>query len=888
MGDKVKVTIDGKELEVEKGKTILEAARENGIYIPTLCYHENLKPNVSCRLCIVEIEGYDKPVTSCNTPVEDGMVIHTNTEKVNQLRKEYLRLILSYHPLDCPICDRGGSCELQDLVFRYGVETSPYKVEPKKRPSGGSVPLIEGWIVYWPDRCVLCKRCVSACSEVTCNSALEVKGAGFETFIGFANEEFCRRCGECMVYCPVGALTDVVRETKVRPWETKKVVTTCPYCGAGCQLELQVFDNAIVGVGSRFDLPPNYGNLCIKGRFGLDFVGSEERLKKPLIRRDGKLQEASWDEALSFVAERLSEILRKKGPDAIGFVASSKCTNEDNYVFQKFVRCVLKSNNIDQCERLCTVPVLSDVFGYSAMTNSVSCIDEADVVMVVGSNTAENHPVIANRIKRAIRRGKASLIVVDPRKTDLVRYASIHLSPRPGTDAFLIYGMINVILSEELYNKDFVSERTEGLSELKESVASFTPEYVESITGVSKELIEKAARFYAKAGNAAIFYSSGITQYVGGSAAVYGLCDLALLTGNVGKEGAGVNPLMGQCNVQGACDMGALPDFLPGYLRVDDPSAREKFKGLWGVDVPPDPGFSLTEMLRSDSISALYIVGENPVSSEPDIGAVKSFLSNLDFLVVQDIFLTETAELAHVVLPSKSFAEKEGTFTNTERLIQRVRAAVSPPGEAKDDWWIVCEVAKRMGFPMEYKSASEIMDEIRRVNSLYGGISHARLDSGSLRWPCPTDDHPGECVLYRDGFKDGRIKLSFVLPGEPPKEDPEYPFALITGRVLYQFHTATMTGRSKVKELFYPEALLEISPEDAESLGIKDGDAVRVVSKKGEVKVKVSVTDRVMKGMVFLPFHFIEGSCNWLIEGVVDPETGVPQLKFCSVKVERA
>ncbi len=886
MGDKVRVIIDGKELEVEKGKTILQAARESGIYIPTLCYHERLKPNVSCRICIVEVEGYDKPVTSCNTLVEDGMVIHTNTKKLNDLRKEYLKLILSYHPLDCPICDRGGSCELQDLVFRYGVESSPYEVKPEKRPSGGSVPLIEGWILYWPDRCVLCKRCVSACSEITGNAAIEVKGNGFETYIGFKDESLCRRCGECMVYCPVGALTDVVWERKVRPWEVRRVVTTCPYCGSGCQIELSIFEGSIERVGSKFDLPPNYGNLCIKGRFALDFVESEERLKKPLIKEGSSFREVSWNEALDEAATKLKRILESKGPESVGFIASARCTNEDNYVFQKFVRTVLGSNNIDCCERLCTVPVLFEIFGLGASTNSIDCVDDADLIVVVGSNAAEDHPVIANRIKRAVRMGKGALVVVDPRKTDFSRYASLYVSPKPGTDAFLINGLINLVISKGLVDRDFVENSTEGFDELKEKVSKFTPEFVSSVTGVDRDVLEKFSELYGKSEKAMIFYSSGITQYPGGKATVQALCNLALITGNVGKEGTGINPLMGQCNLQGACDMGAVPDTFPGYFRVEDEDSRKRFESLWGTTLSGKAGMNLTQMLHSKSVSSLYVVGENPVASEPNPEAVSKFLSELDLLIVQDMFLTETAKLAHIVFPSKSFAEKEGTFTSTERMVQRVRKALDPPGEAKDDWWIVCEISKRLGKDLGYTSSGEIFEEIRKAVPFYAGITYSRLEAGGIRWPCFSEDHPGERVLYRS-FKE-KVSLRFIEPAEPPEEDRSYPFHLITGRVLYHFQTGTMTGRSKAARMFYPEALLEINPEDASSLQVSDGDRVKVVSKTGEIEVRAKVTDRVPKGVLFLPFHFFKESPNRLLGEVVDSETGVPYLKHCQVRVEKA
>ena len=880
MAEKVKVVIDGKTIETEKGKTILQVARENSIYIPTLCYHENLKPIVSCRLCIVEIEGYEKPVTSCNTLVEDGMVIHTNTAKLRELRKEYLRFILSYHPLDCPICDRGGACDLQDLVFRLGVESTPYKISSQKRPSGGAKPLIPGWINYWPDRCVMCKRCVTACAEIICNFAIDVIDTGFDAHIDFVDEEKCRRCGECMIYCPIGALTDAVSEIRVRPWNLDKVLTTCPYCGVGCQMELHVFEDKVVRVGSRFDLPPNNGNLCVKGRFGYEFIGSSDRLKKPLLRKDGELVEVSWDEALDYVAKRFKEIIDKEGPEAVAFLASGKCTNEDNYVFQKFARAVLGTDNIDHCERLCGAHAVSHLTGYTAMTNSMDCVFDADVILLVGTNSAENHPVFGNKIKRAVKRGKSQLIVVDPRRGDLVEFASYFLQPLPGTDVAWINGFMRLIIEEELFDKGFVG-KVKNFDALKEAVSSFTPEKVQEITGVPKEVLEGAARLFGKAQNAMVVIGSGVTQHVHGNHVVSALCDLVLLTGNVGRPGTGINPLSGQNNVQGACDMGALPGMLPGYQSLSDKEARDKFEKAWGVKLPESEGLAATEIMGSGKIKALYIVGENPLLTEPNVEETRRFLKSLDLLIVQDIFLTETAKLAHVVLPAACFAEKDGTFTNTERRVQRIRKAVSPPGEAVEDWRIVCEIAKRMGYEMNYASSEDIMMEISRLVPIYGGIDYARLEEGGLQWPCPTKDHSGTPVLSP------REDLSFrAVSYEGPEVSKEFPFVLTTGRSLYHFHTDSMVGRTKVTR-FYSEPLLEINTEDAKSLGINDWDKVRVISKVGEVKVRAFVTDRIRRGVVFLPFHFAENSCNVLFEKKLDPETKVPELKYCPVKIEK-
>ena len=673
-----------------------------------------------------------------------------------------------------------------------------------------------------------------------------------------------------------------------------KIRTTCVYCGCGCNLYLKVRDGKVVGV-----LPdekgPGQGKLCIKGWAAHEFIHHPKRLTKPLIKgKDGKFKETDWNTALLLVKQKLTEIRKKYGPDAIGVFGSAKATNEENYLIQKFARAVIGTNNVDHCARLChssTVVGLAGTLGSGAMTNSIDELENSDVIFITGSNTTEQHPLIATRILRAARKG-AKLIIADPRSIDLVEFAAIHMSQKPGTDVALINGMMNVILSEKLYDEEFVNTRTENFEAMKKVVEKYTPESVEKITTVPAEKIREAARLYAKADKAAIVYSMGITQHTTGVDNVASTANLAMLTGNLGKESVGVNPLRGQNNVQGACDIGALPNVFSGYQKVDSDDLRKKFEEAWGVMLPSKPGLTIVEMINaaSDSIKAIYIMGENPMVSDPDINHVKEQLEKLDFLVCQDIFLSETAELADVVLPAAAYAEKDGTYTSTERRVQRIRKAVDPPGEARADWEIIVDLAKHMGYnEMNYTSPKEIMDEIAKLTPIYGGIHYDRIEVTGLQWPCPNREHPGTKFLHKDKFARGLglfTAIEFIPPAEQP--DGTYPFILTTGRILYHFHTGTMTRKSPTLEIQAPEGFIEINPKDAQKLGISEGDKVRVKSRRGEIIIKAKVTDRVQPGIVFIPFHFAEAAANKLTNSAYDPKAKIPELKVCAVKLEKA
>jgi len=655
-----------------------------------------------------------------------------------------------------------------------------------------------------------------------------------------------------------------------------------------------VRDNQILGISAAEDNSVNGGLLCVKGHYGLDFVNHKDRLLQPLIRRNEKLEEASWEAALNLVAERLKQIKQDYGSDSIALMSSAKCTNEENYLFQKFARTVIGTNNIDHCARLChasTLVGLVACFGAGAMTNSIGEIENAEVIVVIGSNTSETHPIIAMKIRRAVRQKGARLIVIDPRGIPMTRYATIWLRQKPGTDVALLNGLMHVIIKENLWAKDYVEKRTEGFEELKRVVEKYPPSIVEEITGIPQDKLTEAARMYATAKTAMIFFTMGITQHSTGTDNVKSVANLAMLCGKVGIESGGVNPLRGQNNVQGACDMGALPDFLPGYRSVADSEVVGRFEKAWGAKLPTNPGLTVVEMMKAAGegrIKAMYIMGENPMLSDPDIAHVSEGLKNLKFLVVQDIFLTETARLADVVFPAVTFAEKDGTFTNTERRVQLVRKAIEPLGEAKPDWEIITQLSSRMGYPLKYSHPAEIMEEIARLTSSYAGIDYKRLEKGGLQWPCLDKAHPGTRYLHRERFTRG---LGLFQPVEylPPAEmpDEEYPFVLSTGRVLYHFHTGSMSRRAQGLAEIYPESEVEINPLDAQKLDITEGAIVKLTSRRGQIRVRAAKTERVPQGMIFLNFHFAEAAVNKLTNPALDPIAKIPEYKVCAVKVER-
>jgi formate dehydrogenase alpha subunit len=699
----------------------------------------------------------------------------------------------------------------------------------------------------------------------------------------------CKFCGACVDSCPTNALTDLA--TRGLGKLDRVVTTICPYCGVGCQLKLEVKDGKIVASKPDPDGAANHGQACVKGRFGIaEFVHHPERLTVPLIRKNGELKETSWDEALDLVASKL----RGHTPREMGVIASAKCTNEENYVIQKFARAVLGTNNVDHCARLCHAPTvagLAQSFGSGAMTNSISEIGDAACILAIGTNTTEAHPVIGLEIIRAVK-GGGKLIVANPMEIDLCRFASLWLQHSPGTNVALLMGMMRVIVDEGLLDTAFIKDRCEGFDAFKESLKDFNLDFVEQVTRVPKDKIIEAAHMFAGNSPATIIYSMGITQHSHGTDNVLATANLAMLTGNIGKPSTGVNPLRGQNNVQGACDMGALPNVYPGYQAVSDPAIREKFETAWGCSLPPSPGLTLVEMVEAayrKDIKVLYLVGENPALSDPDVQHVRGALARLEFFVVQDIFLSETAKFAHVVLPAASFAEKDGTFTNTERRVQQVRKAIEPIGNSKPDWWIICQIAQRLGAKgFDYSHPSDIMEEIRTLTPSYNGISYQRLENEGLQWPCPADGHPGTPILHTNTFVRGKgrfIPLKYIPPGEIP--DKDYPLILTTGRSLYHFHTGTMTRKVAGLNIIEPEGVVEISAKDASQIGIAQGDKVKVSSRRGEVTAKAKVTGALPSGVVFMTFHFAESAANILTNPKLDPVAKIPEYKVAAVKVEK-
>lgn len=893
----VTLSIDNQEVTVPKGTTILEAAKGLGVEIPTLCHLKELAPDGSCRMCVVEVEGGRRGglTTACTAHCQEDMVVATHSEKVADSRRFILDLLLSNHKLECFSCGKNGDCQLQQYALDYGIDATSF-TEGKRMPchqEDTSNPFFS----YDPEKCIMCRRCARVCQLRQGRDVLSIANRGFETKMmpsyGQAfDQSICESCGNCVSSCPTGALT--AKDMKeYRKWETQKIPTTCPHCGTGCQMNLLVKNNRLVGV-EPLDGPANKNLLCVKGKFAsYKFVGSGDRLTEPLIKRNGIFEPASWEEALTLVSSKFNEIKAENGPDALAGFSCSRATNEDNYVFQKMVRAAFGTNNVDNCARVChsaSVHGLAQTLGSGAMTNPIADITEdVDMILLVGSNPEEAHPVIGAQIRQAIQRG-TQVVVVDPRKINLVKDSALHLQVQAGTNVAFANGMMHVILKEGLADRHFIEERTEGFSDLEKMVADYTPEKVAEICHIHPEDLIQAARMYAKAEKAPIIYCLGVTEHSTGTEGVMSMSNLAMLVGKVGKPGCGVNPLRGQNNVQGACDMGCMPYDFSGYQKVNNPEVIDKFEKAWHVPLNRNTGLTSTKVLpaaTSGNVKGLYIFGEDPIVTDPDTGHVRQALESLDFLVVQELFMTETAAYADVVLPGISYAEKDGTFTNTERRVQRVRKAVEPRGQAREDYEIFCEVMTRMGYPCAYESAKEIMKEISAVTPSFGGINYERLEKESLQWPCRSLTDPGTPIMHVGSFARGK-GLFKAIPYKQAQElpDEEYPYLMSTGRMLYHYNTRAMTGRTEGINQIANHSYIEINAVDAQALGIQEGDKVEVHSRRGKIETYAAVGNRVFPQEVFMTFHFPDGNVNEITNAVFDDIATIPEYKVCAVAIK--
>ena len=897
----VNITVNGKALSVNENSTILEACSANKIRIPTLCYLKQINEIGSCRICMVEIEGYKNLFAACRTKVQEGMVISTESEKLTSYRKHMLELILSNHKVDCLNCARNGKCQLQELCNEYDIRDT--EIKGSRRHIENKLPRLDSnpYLSYDPSKCIHCMRCISMCNRAAVNGALQTGRSGlFKTIEAPFGENWkstiCESCGNCATACPTGALT-VKRKRKYRSWETKKVLTTCPHCATGCQFYLVVRDNKIVDVEAA-DGPSNHGLLCVKGRNGsFDFVHSPDRITTPLIknRETGKFEPATWEEAISYTAKRLMEIKEKYGNESLAGFACSRSANEDVYMVQKMVRTCFGNNNTDNCARVChsaTVAGLAKTLGSGAMTNPIYDIThDVDAILLVGSNPEEAHPVVGMQIRQAVKNG-TRLIVVDPRSIGLTKYADIHLKLRPGTNVAFANGMMHVIIKEGLVDQKYIEENSEGFEQLKELVKDYTPEKVGEICHIDPEMLVEAARMYAKADKAPIIYCLGVTEHSTGTEGVMSLSNLAVITGKIGRSGCGVNPLRGQNNVQGACDMGALPTDFPGYQKVDNDEVRAKFEKAWVVSLNPKPGLKATDVFPAaikGDIKGLYICGEDPVVTDPDTEHIKKALTSLDFFVIQELFMTKTAEYADVILPGTSYTEKEGTFTNTERRVQRIRTAVKLEGEMRLDTDIITDLMNAMGYPQPRLTAAQIMDEIASVTPSFAGISFERLDNGeSLQWPCKDKTTCGTPIMHVGHPARGKALL-YPAEFKPASElpDEEYPFILTTGRILYQYNAAAMTSRSAGLMEIAGEGFIEVNFKDAERLGIKNGEKINVESRRGKITATARVGRKVSQGETWMPFHFPDSPANVLTNAALDDFARIPEYKVCAVNISR-
>ena len=902
-GNFVDLLVDGVPVSVPEGTSVLRAASLAGLSIPKLCATESLEAFGSCRLCLVEIEGKRGYPASCTTPAESGMVVRTQTEKLAKLRREVMELYISDHPLDCLTCSANGDCELQDVAGAVGLREVRYGFEGENHLEAAKDES-NPYFTFDASKCIVCSRCVRACEETQGTFALTIDGRGFGSTVSAGQKESfldseCVSCGACVAACPTATLMEKSVIEQGQP--DRSVITTCAYCGVGCSFKAEVKGNDVVRMVPDFNGKANHGHSCVKGRFAFGYATHKDRITKPMIRKKitDAWREVTWEEAMSYAASEFKRVQERYGRGSIGGITSSRCTNEETYLVQKLIRAAFGNNNVDTCARVCHSPTgygLKTTIGESAGTQDFDSVEDADVVIVIGANPTDGHPVFASRLKKRLREG-AKLIVADPRKIDLVDgphvKANYHLKLLPGTNVALINTIAHVIYTEGLHDQAFVTERCEEVN-FKKWVAFISqernsPEEMEAVTGVPAGDLRGAARLYATGGNAAIYYGLGVTEHSQGSTMVLGIANLAMLTGNIGRSGVGINPLRGQNNVQGACDMGSFPHELPGYRHVSDTVTREMFEREWNVSLDSEPGLRIPNMLdaaHSDEFKGIYIQGEDIAQSDPNTQHVTSALESMECVVVQDIFLNETAKFAHIFLPGASFLEKDGTFTNAERRISRIRKVMEPLG-GKADWEATIMLSEALGYPMDYKHPSEIMDEIARLTPTFTGVNYQKLDEdGRIQWPCNQAAPNGTPIMHISEFVRGKGR--FVITEYVPTSERttrKYPLILTTGRILSQYNVGAQTRRTD-NVVWFDEDRLEIHPSDAELRGVKTGEWVGIRSRSGETVLRAHVTDKVQPGVVYTTFHFPESGANVITTDNSDWATNCPEFKVTAVQVE--
>ena len=899
--ERIDVVVDGIPVSVPVGTSVMRAAAEAGVGVPKLCATDSLQPFGSCRLCLVEIDGKRGTPASCTTPCEPGMVVRTQTPRVEELRRNVMELYISDHPLDCLTCPANGDCELQDMAGVVGLREVRYGYEGANHldaPTDDSNP----YFSFDESKCIVCSRCVRACDEIQGTLALTIVGRGFESKVSPGGRSFfdseCVSCGACVQACPTATLEEKSVIDLGMP--TRTVETTCAYCGVGCSFKAELRGDELVRMVPSKSGGANEGHSCVKGRFAWGYATHTDRVLTPLVREsiDAPWREASWEEAIGFAAERIRAIQEEYGVDSVGGITSSRCTNEEVYVVQKMVRAAFGTNNVDTCARVCHSPTgygLKQTFGTSAGTQDFKSVQEADVIMVIGANPTDAHPVFGSRMKRRLREG-ARLIVLDPRRIDLVRSphieADYHLQLQPGTNVAIVNALGHVVATEGLIDREFVADRCDPVTfaawEDFICQPENSPEAVEAVSGVPAEEIRAAARLYAAGPNSAIYYGLGVTEHSQGSTMVMAMANLAMATGNIGRDGVGVNPLRGQNNVQGSCDMGSFPHELPGYRHVSDDAVREQFATLWGAELRGEPGMRIPNMLDAAVVGefkALFVQGEDIAQSDPNTHHVQRALESMDLVIVQDLFLNETARYAHVFLPGTSFLEKDGTFTNAERRINRVRPVMAAK-TGKQEWEVTCDLSAALGYPMHYDSASQIMDEIASLTPTFAGVSFALLDEvGSVQWPC-NEQHPlGTPIMHVEGFVRGKGAFQ-VTPFVPTDERTtrRYPLVLTTGRILSQYNVGAQTRRT-ANVAWHDEDVLDIHEADAEARGIADGTWVTIASRVGSTVMRARITDRVPPGVVYTTFHFPGSGANVITTEYSDWATNCPEYKVTAVEV---